>query len=282
MKKYLTLLLFVVMGSSAVWLGLHMNESAKQNQTLALNFNTHPILYLSSGLERFLRPAFTIQVISQTASGSLQMSQFAHNAYQLLIAFFIFSGHDIWHSLSQSPVGRVLVADIKGGVSLKSYTGDKDVPEWFLRTMVRLYLRYGDYDAQGNLEGSKLPLFNFALFGYNLSISDYNERVFEVSQILLTRGANINALDASTGRTALHEAIFMNYAKVVEFLTKNNADPNIRVNNSRSFFNNADALAFALKCEKMDKNMNYSEVIWLVRRHQREYSATKPRALQAK
>jgi len=177
----------------------------------------------------------------------------------LFITGFIF--YNSWLKLSDKPVAKIIRAAVKT-------EGLPDIDRW----KAKLYLRYSDYNANATVQGSSIPLFNFCLFGYSKSKPENNDRIFEIAQLLLTKGADVNSLDSKSGRTALHEAIFFNQPKVVQFLIKNNANPNIKVDQPKSVFHGKDALDFASTIDKMDNNIDYSKIIKLMQHYKDNFN----------
>ena len=174
----------------------------------------------------------------------------------------------MWRSLSNAPLNRVIVAAI-----------DKDptekVPAWIPRGFAFWYLEKAGYSADIRVKGSSVPLLNFSLFAYSKRIPKNNQRVLKVAQLLINRGADINARDVKSGRTALHEAIMFNQHGLVGFLMRNKANPNIKVFQVQSKFHGTNAPEFARLIQKIDKNIDYSKIISMVEKYHAAYNKGK-------
>ena len=165
-----------------------------------------------------------------------------------------------WRYLASQPIDKLILT----AVHPEGFTPIK-------RNDALRYLQKGDFNINESVPDSSIPLINFCLYGYSTIKTDNNKRIFQVAQLLINRGANINAIDGKTGRTPLHEAIFFNQIELVKFLIKNKANPMIKVNYPKSVFHGSNALEFAKKIDKMDKNIDYSPVIKVVEAYQNQF-----------
>ncbi len=76
-----------------------------------------------------------------------------------------------------------------------------------------------------------VTLLQFTLNGYG-SKNASNEKILEVSDMLLSRGMNIDQRNRS-GFTALHEQVILNQPDLISFLLKRGANTSIRVDVGR-------------------------------------------------
>jgi len=157
-----------------------------------------------------------------------------------------------YHLASSKPLGNLINAAIRR----KLYP---NIPT----AVIFRYLKSARYDSNGQLPNSTLPYLNFTLFGYGQPPfnSSRDNRALHVAKILIKRGANVNAIDANSGRSPLHEAVLMNQHEVVKFLLKHKADPMLKVKRPKSKFHGMNALEFALFMQKAAQGENYGDII---------------------
>ena len=74
------------------------------------------------------------------------------------------------------------------------------------------------------------PLLHFALNGAAMADPDRLTQHFEVAELLLARGADINQLDVRLGLTALHVSALNDSTAVMQFLISHGANPNAAAN----------------------------------------------------
>lgn len=163
-----------------------------------------------------------------------------------------------YHLASAKPLGNLINAAIRR----KLYP---NIPT----AVIFRYLKTARYDSNGHLPNSTLPYLNFSLFGYGQPPfnSSRDNRALHVAKILIARGANVNAIDANSGRSPLHEAVLMNQHEVVKFLLKHKADPMLKVIRPKSKFHGMNALEFALFMQKAAQGESYTEIIKILTFH---------------
>jgi len=94
----------------------------------------------------------------------------------------------------------------------------------FLKIVFYQYLKFTDriYDSRDY----PVTLLQFTLNGYDSKNSN-NEQILKVSDMLLSRGVNIDQRNRS-GFTALHEQIVLNQPDLISFLLKRGASTSLR------------------------------------------------------
>ena len=95
----------------------------------------------------------------------------------------------------------------------------------FLHKVFYQYLHFTDriHDSRDY----PVTLLQFTLNGYNRKNSN-NEKILKVSDMLLSRGVNIDQKNRS-GFTALHEQVVLNQPDLISFLLKRGANTGMRV-----------------------------------------------------
>jgi len=134
-------------------------------------------------------------------------------------------------------IGLISVLVVWASLSLTVYSdidyvvlGATSERNGFLNKIFYQYLTSTDRIHESRVD--PVTLLQFTLNGYDTKNSN-NEKILEVSDMLLSRGVDIDQRNKS-GFTALHEQVVLNQPGLISFLLKRGANTGIRVNIGRA------------------------------------------------
>ena len=129
------------------------------------------------------------------------------------------------------------------------------------RPLAKAYLSVTDYDPNG-LTQLGMPAYSFITAGYGLEGRKNDQRILQLSQQFLDKGANINSL--FEGFSPLHGAVLANQPELVRHLLENGADTKQKLDRPGRPINGMNALELAKFLKIARKKENWSKVLELL------------------
>ena len=172
----------------------------------------------------------------------------------LLVIPFIIYGASVVFYFSKAPIEDLVLRS-----SYSEYLVEAIPIPTLPPSLCRFYIRnFSDFDIHEKY--NRFPLLHWALLGYVNGDPDQRQHMLNLSEFLIAKGADLNALD-ELGRTCLHLAVRFNSTEMVRFLLKHGADVNVLAG---SKLKNLTSLAYAQSLEREHPKTDRREVIQLL------------------